>query len=716
MAEGTPKPEEDAESPVLSYSMALREGKRIVAKLVELMATPIADIEQPSLLDFTLSSSLSSTPGGTGDVPRRQLFQSPAAQNGGGGAACLLDTTNTEQSPSGAAASLAEAMGNLHVGEHCNGNFDDAPGHLASSELEEAKQGSKSNGGGLLFDDHELSLLESRRDGAAPTAPTFTATPEEESPAPSRDSMPLIYFTPVGPKKPTRGFLAKSDSGVCVPDRAADEHSAVPFDNHLGFTVTGTTAPVEVDKAAATATTPVPSDKALNRSRSFIVAPAAAVDHAEVDEAADCAPVPSDTTLDRRLSFVVIPATGPVGADDATAAASPNLPTACNTGDSHAHSSETGGEESFLTAYDSPVHPSRRSFIISRDEPRLLGDILAAGDRDHTCSASGGALAVSEDLPAAEATFARPAPPSKPGVRPRAKASAAANSTVVVEPRKPVPKPIGSTLATRKSLLPPPAASRRPERASAPVKARVPLGRPGGAPKAAEATFAMDPAAPMPPPAGVPKVASRLQPKKQEPPSVRPKVPAPRGPVGAASTVAASPASRQSMPAPGMASGAARRTAASRRSVVVPKTAVPPVPPVATRPPVRPPAPTNGAASGAKMSRPSASAGLGEGSKERVALPKPPLANGKPNPQLRGESQPTKAQPPRSRIAPPKTRVAGGFSRLPTMPGSSAATRAALLAPVPESPSTRLSSTPVRGDLPPLDNAVCPELTPIRRQ
>ncbi|XP_077544705.1 uncharacterized protein LOC144157846 [Haemaphysalis longicornis] len=147
-----------------------------------------------------------------------------------------------------------------------------------------------------------------------------------------------------------------------------------------------------------------------------------------------------------------------------------------------------------------------------------------------------------------------------------------------------------------------------PERLSAPVKARVPLGRPGGAPKAAEATFAMDPAAPMAPPSVLPKVAPRQQTKKQEPPSVRPKVPALRGPGSAAATVAVSPAARQSMP------------------------------------------------------------------------------------------------------------VGGGFSRLPTMPGSSASTRAALLAPVPESPSARLSSTPVRGDLPPLENAGCPELTPIRRQ
>ncbi|XP_077547722.1 uncharacterized protein LOC144159953 [Haemaphysalis longicornis] len=81
-----------AESPVLSRSMALREGKRIVAQLMEWMATPIADIEQPSLVDFTLSSSVSSTPGGAGDVARRQLFQSPAAQNGGEGAVCRLTT------------------------------------------------------------------------------------------------------------------------------------------------------------------------------------------------------------------------------------------------------------------------------------------------------------------------------------------------------------------------------------------------------------------------------------------------------------------------------------------------------------------------------------------------------------------------------------------------------------------------------------------------
>lgn len=41
--------------------------------------------------------------------------------------------------------------------------------------------------------------------------------------------------------------------------------------------------------------------------------------------------------------------------------------------------------------------------------------------------------------------------------------------------------------------------------------------------------------------------------------------------------------------------------------------------------------------------------------------------------------------------------VAGGFSRLPTMAGSSADTRVALLPPVPESPGpTRVASTPLR--------------------
>ncbi|XP_077547720.1 uncharacterized protein LOC144159951 [Haemaphysalis longicornis] len=724
MAEGTPKYEEDAaESPVLSYSMALREGKRIVTQLAELMATPIADIEQPSLVDFTLSSSVSSTPGGAGDVARRQLFQSPAGQNGGEGAVCLLDTTNTERSPSGPIASLATAMDNLHIGDP-NGKSDDDPEHRSMAEpaptfeLEEAGDDNSNkciNGGGLLFDDHELSLLESRRDGAALTALNFTSTPLEGSPVLLRDSMPLIYFTPDGPKKPTHGFLAKSDSEADVLDRVADEQLMVPSYRHLGINGTETMAPV--DEVTATATLLVPLDKALNRSLSFIVAPAVApaVDHAEVDEAATSAPVPSDTTVDMRLSFVVTPATEPVEADKAAATASPNLPAGCDTGESHTHSSLTA-EDSFVTAYDSPMHPSWRSFVVSRDQPGLLGDNPAAGDRDHTFSASGAASAASEDLPASEATFARPAPPTKPGARPRTKASAAANSTVVVAPRKPVVKPVGSSLATRKSLLPPPTATRRPERPSAPVKAKVPLGRPGCAPKAADATFALDPAAPMAPPSGVLKVAHRQQTKKQEPPSVRPKVPAPRGPGSAAATVAASPAARQSMPAPGVASGAVRRAVSARRSVVVATSAVPPAPSTATRPPLRPLAPSNSAASGSKMSRPSAPTGLGEASKGRVALPKLPLANGKLNPEPRVESQPTKAQLPRSRIAAPRARVAGGFSRLPPMAGSSAATRAAPLAPVRETPSTRLSSTPVRGNLPSLDNAVGPQLTPIRRQ
>lgn len=221
----------------------------------------------------------------------------------------------------------------------------------------------------------------------------------------------------------------------------------------------------------------------------------------------------------------------------------------------------------------------------------------------------------------------------------------------------------------------------------------------------------MDSAARPAPPARVLNGAPLQQPKKQEQLSVRPKVPAPRGPVGVP-PVAASPASRRSMPAPGVANGAARRIAAGRRSVLT-KTAVPPAPSVAARP-TRPPAPTNTAAAGAKLS--SAPTGLGEASKTRVSLPKPPQASEKPKPEPRGEPQAPKAQPPRSRIAAPKTRVAGGFSRLPTMAGSSAGNRVALLAPVPESPeSTRLSSTPVRGDLPPINGAVGLDLTPIHR-
>ncbi|XP_077550787.1 uncharacterized protein LOC144164109 [Haemaphysalis longicornis] len=723
MAEGTPKSEEDAaESPVLSHSMALREGKRIVAQLAELMATPIADIEQPSLVDFTLSSSVSSTPGDAGDVARRQLFLSPAGQNGGEGAVCLLDRTNTERSPSGPIASLATAMDNLHFGDD-NGRSDDDPEHRSMAEpaptfeLEEAGQDNSNKcikGRGLLLDDHELSFLESRRAGAALTAPTISSTPLEGCPVPLRDSMPLIYFTPDGPKKPTHGFLAKSDSEAGVLDRVAEEQLLVPFYRHLGFNKTDTMAPVH--EATATATMPVPPDKALNRSVSFIVAPAVAlaVDHAEVDEAAGCAPLPSNTTVNMRLSFVVTPAAEPVEADKAAATASPNLPAACDTGDSHTHSSLTG-EDSFVTAYDSPMHPSWRSFVISRDEPGLLGDNPAAGDRDHTFSASGAASDASEDLPASEGTFARPAPPTNPGARPRTKASAAANSTVVVVPRKSVSKPVGSNLATRKSLLPPPTGSRRPEGPSAPVKAKAPLGRPGCVPKPADATFALDPAAPTAPHSGVLKVAHRQQTKKQEPPSVRPKVPAPRGPGSAAATVAASPAGRQSMPAPGVATGAVRRTVSARRSVVVATSAVPPAPSMATRPPLRPLAPSNSAASSSKMSRPSAPTGLGEASKGRAALSKLPLANGKPNPEPRGELQPMKAQLPRSRIAAPRARVAGGFSRLPPRAGSSAATRAAPLAPVRESPSNRLSSTPVRGHLPSLDNDVGPQITPIRR-
>lgn len=268
----------------------------------------------------------------------------------------LLDTTNTERSPSGPIASLATAMGNLHIGDH-NGRSDDDPEHRSMAEpaptfeLEEAGQDNSNkciNGGDLIFDDHELSLLESRRDAAALTAPTFTSTPFEGSPVPLRDSMPLIYFTPDGPKKPTHGFLAKSDSEAGVLDRVAEEQLMVPFYRHLGFNETDTMAPV--DEATATATMPVPPDKALNRSLSFIVAPAVAVavDHAEVDEAAASPPLPSGTTVDMRLSFVVTPATEPVEADKAAATASPNLPVACDTGDSHTHSSLTG-EDSFVT-------------------------------------------------------------------------------------------------------------------------------------------------------------------------------------------------------------------------------------------------------------------------------------------------------------------------------------------------------------------------------
>lgn len=339
-------------------------------------------------------------------------------------------------------------------------------------------------------------------------------------------------------------------------------------------------------------------------------------------------------SLRRGLTFVVNRGTEPRKA-------------AADGGASYTQSPEPGTEESFSTAYGSPLAPTIR---------------LAAGEQAHPSSLTEGASAPSEAVPvaaaAAEATFPLPAPPTRPGARPRLKAPGAAKSTVEATADKPG------------CLAPPPAASRRPERPSAPVKARIPMGRPM-----------------MAPPSGVPKVAPRQQAQKQEPPPVQPKFCGPRGPGRAAAAVAASPMTRQGMPAcPIGASGAARRTAAGGRT---------PVPAVATRPPVRPPAPSKGAASA---------------SKERAAPAKPPLANGHPNPEPHREPAPTKAQPPH-------LQVGDGFSGLPTMPGSSAAIGAAPLASsVAGTASARLSSTPARGDVPPLDSTICPELTPIRRQ
>lgn len=59
---------------------------------------------------------------------------------------------------------------------------------------------------------------------------------------------------------------------------------------------------------------------------------------------------------------------------------------------------------------------------------------------------------------------------------------------------------------------------------------------------------------------------------------------------------------------------------------------------------------------GAKFPRKSAPTGLGEASKTRVSLPKPPQASGKPKPEPRGQPQAQKAPPSRSGIAAPKTR------------------------------------------------------------
>lgn len=129
-------------------------------------------------------------------------------------------------------------------------------------------------------------------------------TPVEESPDPGRDTMPLVCFTPV--VKPTRGFLAQSDPEVVVPDRLEDEERlVVPCDTPLSFTG------------------------------------AKAVDRVEVDDAAATLPVPSDTAFGMRLSFAVVAAAEPAEADEAVAASSPD------TRDSHAHSSDTAGEDSF---------------------------------------------------------------------------------------------------------------------------------------------------------------------------------------------------------------------------------------------------------------------------------------------------------------------------------------------------------------------------------
>ncbi|XP_077545747.1 uncharacterized protein LOC144158610 [Haemaphysalis longicornis] len=279
-------------------------------------------------------------------------------------------------------------------------------------------------------------------------------------------------------------------------------------------------------------------------------------------------------------------------------------------------------------------------------------------------------------------------------------------------PGKFVPRPAkGVSLQTRKSLLPPPTTSQRPGRVSTLVKPRAPLGRPSAAPKAPEETSATGKTAQL---ASGQKEAQQLK-QEQAPARSRLSVPF-RRPLAAPSTKVPAAGSRHSMAAPGVVANGATKHGTSRLSAVT-KVATTAVTPSSSSVPARRlPPPSTTAVAGARTSSvglPKVSAAATSRAGSTKALPRPSQANEKPpaEPQARQQTG-----LPRSRIAPPKTRVAG-FSRLPTMAGSSANNRAALLMPVEESPDPkRLSSTPLRSDVSPLDAAACPDLTPIRRQ
>lgn len=110
------------------------------------------------------------------------------------------------------------------------------------------------------------------------------------------------------PRKPAHGFLAQSGSDVAVSNRMGDGRPVV--DRRLMFTVA----------------------KALDSSF-------------EGAEATVTAAVP----YDRRLTFIVAPPPQrEQEADGGSAATSPDLATSSDARGLHAHSSETGGEDSFI--------------------------------------------------------------------------------------------------------------------------------------------------------------------------------------------------------------------------------------------------------------------------------------------------------------------------------------------------------------------------------
>ncbi|XP_077547649.1 uncharacterized protein LOC144159860 [Haemaphysalis longicornis] len=378
------------DSPPLSYSMAKKEGQRIVGLLEELMSTPLMDTQQPSLVDLSATNTPVSTSAGALHPPRGRLFQTPTPPSRENGAApCvgnLLDTTYPRplSSSPGLTSALTRALEELDLS---SGDIDEPevveaecpnlpPVSETSATSTASSETDVNRGASYVAGDAQLVCIEppspkNEANGTTPFAFPFAALPASKDTAPLQVKGPLISFSPAPPE--TARKLA------C--DRTVTIQSSYE----------GALASLAVEDSSAA----FPRDVVLNKCADSTVA-VTTNSITSVDEAFSAA---AATALQPNGDFptVVVDRCEPVTPE------LPHLSALRNVEDSLV----TVGDDSFRTAYDdSPLALCRRSFVVSRDGP-----LIASSD---------GPLASSQDvLPnaledssrttaAAEMTFAAP--------------------------------------------------------------------------------------------------------------------------------------------------------------------------------------------------------------------------------------------------------------------------------------------------------------------